>query len=357
MAEAGANERDLSGSRVPVERQLFLIALSAIAVLLAIALVHGAGAWPSLGLALSANLARIIVGVGAGFALSVSGAVLDGTGVRPLRELSVLLVSAGAAAGAALLPSALPIGPAAFVLGGVLGGGGGMLLGRLADGPERTRNLAAGALLLVAVVGLGVASGAAAADEGWRGRWLRWMMGDLSQATLLGGLLVFAATAVLFRLLEGAYRDLDVGTDARLALGSGVAGPSTIAALMWGVAVLAAGPIAMVALLVSLFTRRVLGPSQLRERLLFIGLVGGAALALFDAAQRWLIGGDVTGLNLPIAVFAFPLFLFWNARRLRETGRRPGNAYQLLEAALIVTVTLLLLTTGAQLIGLTRSIS
>jgi iron complex transport system permease protein len=280
---------------------------------------------------LRVNGPRVLFGAAVGAALALAGGLRLAAGVeRPLRELELLALSAGAAGGGfvaahgRLGAAAL----AAFAVGSLLGAAASFAAVRALDRPRRWTNLGAAALL--------AAFAGAAALAGTYGRERRdglagavaWLTGDLATATWASGLAVLALAAIL---LAASARAVRSGASGRV---------STLALLAFGVGTGAAGPLVfvggMVPRTVRALARGVSGPA-----LLAAGAGAGAAtVAAIDAVPRLLVGGYALPFNVAAAMLAVPIFLGWNRARLRREAGPAGRAFETLELALIAGLTL-----------------
>jgi iron complex transport system permease protein len=278
------------------------------------------------------NGPRVALGGAAGAALALAGAVrLEKPGDRPLRELSVLGFSTGAAGGGFLLASLAPPGAAAIALFG-LGAlsGTAIFLGavRALDRPRRWTNL-----------GVAVAIGAMAATAAAAGSFARargdavapvvaWLLGDLSGARFTSGVALLLLVGVLLGL---SLRALGPGRDdGRLR---------SLSLLSLGVGVGAAGPLAFIGGMVPRAVRALAAPAP-RALVVTSAAAGAATVVAIDAVPRLLVGGYDFPWNLPAALLAIPIFLGWNRLRLRREAGRAPLPFEIAELAVIGIATL-----------------
>jgi iron complex transport system permease protein len=285
------------------------------------------------------NGPRVLLGAAVGAALAGAGALRQR--VRPdppLRELALLALGVGAAAGgfgaAEALPR-LPV-PLAFAAGAALGAGLLVALVRLADRPRRAANLAAAALLVVAI-GLAALPGSyARARLDLVAPAVAWLLGDLGGASLASGAVLLAAAVLL------------VGAGAA-ALARGARDRAlTCSWLAFGLGVGAAGPLAFVGGLVPRAVRTLAPGAGPRGEAAASAAAGAATVVAIDAVPRLLVGGYDFPWNVPAALLAIPIFLGWNRARLRRTAGRAPLLFELLELAVILA-----LTAGAAALALT----
>jgi iron complex transport system permease protein len=279
---------------------------------------------------LALNGPRVLFGAAAGAAFAGAGALRQRTSREPaLRELSLLAVSTGAAAGGFALANALPSLPAplAFVAGAALGAG--LLLAgvRLADRPHRAANLAVAGLLVVMIGAAALGGTYARARRDFVAPLATWLLGDLGGARFASG----ATLAVLAALVLGL---------GAAALARGDAARARAASwLAFGLGVGAAGPLAFVGMVPRAV--RALAPGAApRAGVAASAVAGAATVAAVDAVPRWLVGGYDFPWNVPAALLAIPIFLGWNRARLRREVGRAHPLYEGLELAVIVALTI-----------------
>jgi len=276
------------------------------------------------------NGPRVLLGAAVGAALAGAGALRQRAAAEPaLRELALLALGTGAAAGGFALAGALPRAPAplSFVAGAALGAGGLVALVRLADRRHRAANLAAAALL-VAMIGFAAIAGSyARARRDFVAPAVAWLLGDLAGASVAGGAALLAAAALL------------IGAGAA-ALARGDRGRALAASwLAFGLGVGAAGPLAFVGGMVPRAVRALAPGAGPRGEAAASAAAGAATVVAIDAVPRLLVGGYDFPWNVPAALLAIPIFLGWNRARLRREAGRSALLFELLELALIAGLT------------------
>jgi len=280
---------------------------------------------------LRANGARVLLAAGAGVALALSGALRLASGrVRPLGELELLGLSAGAAGGgffAAEQLSGLPAGPV-FAIGAALGAGLLLTAARTLDRPRRWTNLGVAALLGGCIAVAALAGSYARAREDAIAPAVGWLLGDFAWAGLPGAAVVAGLAGVLVLLARRAL----TGGDANRADALGLIG--------LGLGIGAAGPLAFVGTFAPRAVRA-LAPSASPAAVATTGAMAGAAgVAAIDAVPRLLVGGYTLPFNVAAGMLAVPIFLLWNRARLR---REAGVLHPLLEAAELLGIGVLTL--------------
>ncbi len=280
---------------------------------------------------LRANGARVLLAAGAGAALALSGALrLASNRVRPLGELELLGISAGAAGGgffAAEQLSGLPAGPV-FAVGAVVGAGLFLTAARALDRPRRWTNPGVAALLGACIGVAALAGSYARAREDAVAPVVAWLLGDFAWAGLPGA----AAVAGLACALVLSARRALAGDDANRAGALGL--------ISFGLGIGAAGPLAFVGTFAPRAVRA-LAPSASSASLATVGAAAGAAgVAAIDTVPRLLVGGYTLPFNVAAGMLAVPVFLLWNRRRLR---REAGLLHPALEAAELLWIAVLTL--------------
>jgi len=265
------------------------------------------------------NGPRVLLGAGVGSALALSGALRLAAGaVRPLAELELLALSAGAAGGGFGLCSALGSPLLGFALGAPAGAALALVLVRASDRPRRRANLGALALLATFVGVAALAGTYARARRDFVAPSVAWLLGDLGGASWASALAVLLLSlAFLAAALRAPARS---GSVAWLALGLGVG---------------AAGPLAFVGTFVPRAVRWLAPGSSERALLPAMAAAGAATVAAIDAVPRLLVGGYVLPWNVAAGLLAVPIFLGWNRARLRREAGPAGVAFEALELALL----------------------
>lgn len=301
---------------------------------------------------LHVNGPRILLGAGAGAALALAGALRQAAGgERPLRELEILALSAGAAGGGFWLARGLSgaAGLLAFAAGAAAGAALFGFAARLLERPRRWTNLAAAGLLAV-LAAIAALAGTYARERGDPvAAAVAWLLGDLSGASFASGAAVLALVALL---AAAALRSAAPGSPAAEARGGPV---STLSLLAFGLGVGVAGPLAFVGGMVPRSVRW-LAPGASPRALLAASTVAGAATVVaIDAVPRLLLGGYQFGFNVYAAMLAVPIFLGWNRRRLRGLAGPAHARFEIFEIALIAGLTLLGVWLAVLLTGLIRA--
>jgi iron complex transport system permease protein len=261
---------------------------------------------------MESKLPRAVLGVLAGAAFGLGGAVFQAALRNPLASPDVIGISAGASAAAAFAIITLGLaGPvvSAFAIGGALGvsalivacaGSGGYRL--VLVGVAFTAALTAVIQYLLARATVFDAQEA-----------LVWLTGSLNQASwpvigrFGGGMLVLVPATLL---LAGRLRVAALGDDLAAGLGEParrVRVLLVLAVLLVATATAASGPIAFVSLLAGPMARRLHG-----GRHTFVGaaLVGSLVVVLADHLAAY----GLDDVNLPVGVVTGALgapFLFW----------------------------------------------
>jgi iron complex transport system permease protein len=270
------------------------------------------------------RLPRALSGFAVGGLLALAGTLMQTLLRNPLADPYVLGISGGAGVGAL---TALFLGLAGFWLSGAAFGGA---LAAILLVFALARGNMSGAQTRLLLTGVVVASGcgavialllAIAPETRLRGM-LFWLMGDLGSADAPWASL--AALAVALALSFPFARELNLlARNPEVAQTQGVDVPKLrglvyfIAALATACAVVAAGSIGFIGLIVPHLVRIALG-SDLRLVLPAAALAGGALLTAADTLARTLIAPEQLPVGVLTALIGVPLFLFLLAR----TGRR-----------------------------------
>lgn len=261
------------------------------------ALLHG-GSDPDALVVRSLRVPRTAIGLTAGAALGLSGAVLQGITRNPLADPGILGLSQGAAAGVVVaIATGLASGFGGYVwyafAGAVAAACAVYAIATRGRGGATPVKLALAGTAFSAMVGGGttvlLTSSSATLDQ-----FRFWQVGALSgrDADTVTRMLPFLAAGAL--LVFGCARGLDalaLGDEKARALGHRVTAVRVCgalgAALLTASAVAAAGPIAFVGLAVPHLARRVLsGAAGYRWVLPLSALLGAALLLAADVAGR-----------------------------------------------------------------------
>lgn len=274
------------------------------------------------------RLPRTLLGMIVGFALGLSGAVLQGYLRNPLADPGVLGVSASAALGAVL---SLHLGLAAAALWtlpamAIAGAGGAVLLLVALTGPAggAITFVLAGAMLNAFAAALTSLAISLSDDPLATSEIVNWLMGALTDRSIddLRFALPFVATGVLLLLTTGRSLDaLTLGDAAaaslgvrlgrlRLAIAAGVGA-------VVGASVAVTGVIGFVGLVVPHLLRPLAGHRP--GALLLPSALGGSALVLAaDILVRLAPGAQELKLGIAMALLGAPFFLAL-LLRLRRT--------------------------------------
>jgi iron complex transport system permease protein len=286
------------------------------------------------------RLPRVLLGVGVGGGLAVSGAVMQGLFRNPLADPSLIGVSSGAALAAvvtivlgpvlmggwadALGPFLLP---AAAFAGGV---GATVLVYRLGtrNGQTSVATMLLAGIAINALAGAGTGLMTFIADDDQLRDLTFWTLGSLGGATwtqlavvgpcLLGGMVAAPLLArPLNALLLGEGEAFHLGIDTERTKKQVV----TLAALVVGAAVAVSGVIGFIGLVVPHLLRLAVGPDH---RVLIPGsaLLGGALLLGADVLARTIVAPAELPIGIVTALVGAPFFLW-----LLLHDRKRGTGY------------------------------
>ncbi|MET8941243.1 MULTISPECIES: FecCD family ABC transporter permease [Streptomyces] len=271
------------------------------------------------------RLPRTLVGLMAGAALGVAGAVMQAVTRNPLADPGLLGVNAGASA--AVVFGIGIVGLAGFgslvwfsfvgaalttVIVYVLGASG-------RAGPTPVRLALAGAAVSASLSG--VIAGLTVFDSATYDYLRFWMVGSLAgrEPELVVQLLPFVAVGlVIALLLARPLNSLALGEELGRALGARIARTRIAAViavtLLCGAATAAAGPIGFVGLVVPLVARWLTGP-DLRWVLPYSMLLAPILLLVSDIVGRVALPGDELEVGAVTAVIGAPVFIAMVCRR------------------------------------------
>ncbi|MBW7920829.1 MAG: iron ABC transporter permease [Rubellimicrobium sp.] len=285
------------------------------------------------------RLPRLVLGMLAGGALAVSGALMQALFRNPLADPGIIGVSPGAALGAVIaivlggavapfLPFALSI-PALTILFAFAGGWLAVaLLSRVAFRAGRTDI----ASMLLAGIALAALTGAATgllitvADDQQLRDMNYWAMGSLAGATWARvgmAAAVIVPVMALAPLLARGMNALALGEAAAHHMGFRVEALKRRAILLTaaatGAAVALTGGIGFVGIIVPHLLRQALGPDH---RLILPGaaLAGGVLLVAADVAARSLMAPAEIPIGILTALIGAPVFLHILLRRMAAGG-------------------------------------
>jgi iron complex transport system permease protein len=288
------------------------------------------------------RLPRVLLGMGVGGGLAVSGAVMQGLFRNPLADPSLIGVSSGAALAAvvtivlgpvlmggwadALGPFLLP---AAAFAGGV---GATVLVYRLGtrNGQTSVATMLLAGIAINALAGAGTGLMTFIADDDQLRDLTFWTLGSLGGATwtqlavvgpcLLGGMVAAPLLArPLNALLLGEGEAFHLGIDTERTKKQVV----TLAALVVGAAVAVSGVIGFIGLVVPHLLRLAVGPDH---RVLIPGsaLLGGALLLGADVLARTIVAPAELPIGIVTALVGAPFFLWL---LLRDRNRGTGYSF------------------------------
>lgn len=262
---------------------------------------------------------RTVIGVLAGAALGLAGALMQGVTRNPLADPGLLGINAGAALAVVVGLVAFGVGSAAGLAGFALAGAaaatvlvyGVSALGR--DGATPVKLAVAGAAVtaaLTSITTLVLLTDLEALD-----RYRLWTIGSLAGRTLddAAGLLAPLAVGALLALASGrALNALALGDDLARGLGQRVGVARAVAGaavlLLCGSATAIAGPLVFVGLVAPHVARGVVG-GDYRAILPLSALIGAALLLGADVAGRFLGAPGELEAGIVVAVVGAPLLI------------------------------------------------
>ena len=276
-----------------------------------------------------ARMPRVLAGAVVGAALASAGVVLQALLRNPLATPFTLGVSAGAALGAILAISfgaAVTLGPFSPVPLASFAGAflAATVVYAMATRPGRAMSTS---VLLLAGVTLNSFFSALIlfvqymSDFTEAYRTLRWMMGDLdigSFEPILGALPLIAGAFLIFAALPSSLNLLSVGSDIAATRGVDVARTQRLAfissALATSAAVLLAGPIGFVGIVVPHLVRLLTGVDH-RIVLPASALFGASFLVACDLVARTVLAPVEVPVGIVTATLGGPFFLWLLLRR------------------------------------------
>jgi iron complex transport system permease protein len=268
---------------------------------------------------------RTLIGLAAGAALGLAGALMQALTRNPLADPGILGINAGAAAAVVLAVRLLGIssltGYIWFAFAGAAGAFVAVYLlgtrGRSGASPERLAlaGAAVGAALLA------VTNAVALLDVTTFDRYRLWTMGTLAGRDLdvVYGVAPFIVVGVLLALgLGPSLNVVALGEDVAQALGANLNRTRVLSAiaitLLCGAATAAVGPIAFVGLAVPHIARTLVGPDQ-RWLLPYSLVLAPTLLLLADVAGRLVVRPGELQAGLVTAFIGAPVFLAVILRR------------------------------------------
>ncbi len=275
----------------------------------------------------SLRVPRTLLGLVAGCALGLAGALAQGHTRNPLADPGLLGVGAGASLATVVairLGVAQPLGYVWFALAGALVASVFVFaLGATAGGrrPATTPLALALAGAAVSALLLGLTTGLVLLDAGTLDGYRFWVVGSVAGrgVDVLVAVLPFVAVGAVIAVAQGpALNALGLGEDAARGLGLRVgrarlAGIAAIA-LLTGGAVAACGPIAFVGLVAPHVARAVTGPDH-RWLVPLSGGVGGVLLLAADVLGRVVAPPGELQVGVALAFVGAPFFIALVRRR------------------------------------------
>ncbi|MFI5806364.1 iron ABC transporter permease [Streptomyces sp. NPDC051561] len=276
---------------------------------------------------LDTRVPRVTAALLAGAALALAGTLIQAVTRNPLAEPSTLGVTGGAALGAVLLVTTLPLAGSWAVAGAAFAGAvlaGGLVFGLAARGGFQQNRLI--------LVGFGVATGSAAlvsllvilTDPFNAIKALTWLSGSTYGRTFPDvvplALVLAVGVAVAFaRRTELDLVSLDEDTPRLLglSLGRGRLGFLVLSVLLSATAVAAAGTIGFVGLVAPHAARALVGRRHTRVVPVAV-LLGALLVAAADLVGRTVIAPAQLGAGLMTAVIGTPYFLYLLVRSRRQ---------------------------------------
>ncbi|TXS09823.1 iron ABC transporter permease [Streptomyces sp. adm13(2018)] len=275
---------------------------------------------------LETRVPRVLAALLAGAALALAGTLVQAVTRNPLAEPSILGVSGGAALGAVLLVTSVPMVGSWGVAGAAFAGAAAssvLVFGLAAkDGFRQNR---------LVLVGFGVATGAAAlislliilTDPFNAIKALTWLSGSTYGRTTpdivpLAAVLAVGVVVAAVRRTELDLVSLDDDTPRLLGLnlGRGRLGFLVLAVLLTATAVAAAGTIGFVGLVAPHAARALVGRPHARVMPVSV-LLGAVLVCAADLVGRTVIAPAQLGAGLMTAVIGTPYFLYLLVRSRR----------------------------------------
>ncbi len=268
---------------------------------------------------LEMRVPRTMVGLLAGAALGLSGAVLQGVTRNPLADPGIMGVNAGAAAAVVLAITLLGVGGVSSYIWFAFAGAAVATvlvyavgsLGR--DGATPVKLALAGAAVTAGLTSY--TSAMIMTDEVVLNQLRFWQVGSLAgrYAPIVTGVAPFVIVGCVAALLCGRWLNaLAMGEDTARSLGVRV-GRTRLAmflvvAVLCGAATAACGPIVFVGLAVPHLARLICGPDY-RWILPYSMLIGPVVLLLADILGRVLAGDGELQVGVMLGVIGAPFFI------------------------------------------------
>ncbi|MBJ7905633.1 iron ABC transporter permease [Streptomyces sp. DSM 110735] len=280
----------------------------------------------AVGFVLDTRVPRVLAALLAGAALALSGTLVQAVTRNPLAEPGILGVSGGAALGAVLLVTTVPVAGSWGIAGAAFAGAG--LASLLVFGLAARGGFGQSRLVLV---GIGVSTAAIAlisllivlTDPFNATKALTWLSGStygrtLTDALPVAGALVLGIVVAVVRRTELDLVSLDDDTPRLLGLRTAPArfGLLVVAVLLSATAVAAAGTIGFVGLVAPHAARALVG--RRHARVVPVALLLGAVLVCTaDLLGRTVIAPAQLGAGLMTAAIGTPYFLYLLVRSRR----------------------------------------
>ncbi|MFE5968314.1 iron ABC transporter permease [Streptomyces sp. NPDC056463] len=275
---------------------------------------------------LDSRVPRVLAALLAGAALALAGTVVQAVTRNPLAEPATLGVSGGAALGAVLLVTTVPLASSWSVVGAAFVGAAissVVVFGLAARGGFQQNRLV--------LVGFGVATGSAAliallivlTDPFNATKALTWLSGSTYGRTLpdvvpLAAVLTVGVVVAVLRRTELDLLSLDEDTPRLLGLGveRGRLGFLVLSVLLSATAVAAAGTIGFVGLVAPHAARALVGRQHTRVVPVAV-LLGAVLVCTADLLGRTVIAPAQLGAGMVTAVIGTPYFLYLLVRSRR----------------------------------------
>ncbi|MFD0141935.1 MULTISPECIES: iron ABC transporter permease [unclassified Streptomyces] len=275
---------------------------------------------------LDSRVPRVLAALLAGAALALAGTVVQAVTRNPLAEPATLGVSGGAALGAVLLVTTVPLASSWSVVGAAFVGAAissVVVFGLAARGGFQQNRLV--------LVGFGVATGSAAliallivlTDPFNATKALTWLSGSTYGRTLpdvvpLAAVLTVGVVVAVLRRTELDLLSLDEDTPRLLGLGveRGRLGFLVLSVLLSATAVAAAGTIGFVGLVAPHAARALVGRQHVRVVPVAV-LLGAVLVCTADLLGRTVIAPAQLGAGMVTAVIGTPYFLYLLVRSRR----------------------------------------
>ncbi|WP_406419065.1 iron ABC transporter permease [Streptomyces sp. NBC_01614] len=275
---------------------------------------------------LDTRVPRVLAALLAGAALALAGTLVQAVTRNPLAEPGVLGVSGGAALGAVLLVTTVPLAGSWSVAGAAFAGAAVssiIVFGLAARGGFQQNRLV--------LVGIGMATGSTAlvsllivlTDPFNAAKALTWLSGSTYGRTLpdiapLAAVLALGVTVAVLRRAELDLVSLDEDTPRLLGLNlaRGRLGFLLLSVLLAATAVAAAGTIGFVGLVAPHAARALVGRPHVRVIPVSV-LLGAALVCTADLLGRTVIAPAQLGAGLMTAVIGTPYFLHLLVRSRR----------------------------------------